>query len=796
MILKVLIAVSVLQLPVVCEDLVFPEIKPGDGISIRYVSGDQHKIDSYATRVLDCDKLKELKEKIEIFPFLIDLDIRQKIGDTSQPSGKCAVYFANVPKLNLSLSPRRYTIVRSFIFMMDQYRKTDYFKQFDIAVESFSYSPLLQRFVFTDIDKLELEKQPSKDKSTIYRNMVTSFYTSLDPKVTLISSELLIFRKINDKIKPTPAGNILNHLEYYRTVDNKKSINDFLDLTPGNSTKQKPNLKLSIETTYYKDNLSVTYSVNSDKKTFKLENKNDLILFFICKRDKDNSSSNEDDTCINVYDKNMEYFSFEGISSMSTRYNIEIQESNLKCLNKGVENAKKLFEIYIVILPETIHGIIPDSIFLHSESSKDYLAKVEFVLCQNTLNDLVMYTKVDNKIDKQNFRFGKNIINVLGSANMYQVTTSLLTDEFSECKTPLTRVFLIDQIGNQLIFALDVSTQSMIVRSIYTRLRTGGAPYLTINKCKEEDRWYKSIELENEGKFIKTDMGGNIYPSEVFLRYLDDNTSKNTEITTGMNIESDCYTSYTDTNINLFYNNKDNRYINFYWNFNQESELSLLETERTIVYVSKKERDVNPSFTFESFALPIIITNVLFVSITMDKSALPYRIRFVYYRSDSTIDEILFSDDSKSLLKILPFGYSYNDEDSNTSSKYIVKNFDKCEAAYLSENEIVYQIEYKEYKNCNQLLELENGGTYVKIVCKLYKPSGRVINSPSADSYKPAVKKENQNQNQNPNQNQNQNPKPNPLASPGLYRVLRQAKEIQKAFLKGEGKKPNIRILI
>ena len=779
MILRVLITVSVLQLTVT-SDLVFPELLPGDGISQRYVSSDKIKPDSYVSRILECDKLEELKKKIEIFPFLIDLDVRQKKEGKSHTNGKCTVYFANVPRLDFSLAPRRYTIARSFIFMLDQYRGTEYFKELEITLESFSYSPLLQRFVFVDIEKLDIKEKQTKNTKEIYKKMVNTFYNSLISKVTLISSEISIFKKINNDIVPSLKNTELNHLEYFRTVNNNKKIETFLDLTQSNSSNEKQRLELNIRTSKINNQMSVYYTVNSYTTSFALENKNDLIMFFICKRDKDKTSLNEDDSCINVFGDQIDWFDFKGISSMSTRYNVEIQESKLSYLDNGVGKVKKLFEIYIVILPETIHGIIPDSIFLHTESSKDYLQEVDFILCQNSLNDLVMYSKVDNNIEKKEFKFGKNIINVLGKAHMYQTTTSLLSNEFTECQKPLTRVFIIKKNEYQLIFGLDGSDDSKIVRSIYTRPRTGGAPYLIIKECQEQDRTFQSIELSNNEKLIKRDKEQKEYSLEVFLRFSNDNSNDKKEITSGKNIESDCYNLDTMTGFKLYHINEKNRYSNFYWNFNLESELPLLETERTIVYVSKKQRTIDPNFNFGSLVLPMFTVKTLFVSITKDNSSLPYRIRFVNYISDNIIEEVLFSDDKKSRLKILPFGFKYNLIDSNYSTENSFKNFEKREAVYLSENEIVYQVEYQEYKNCNRLLELEDNGDYVNIVCKLIEGSSRVVRSPSAESYKPSL----------------ENGKENLFASPGLYRVLRQAKEIESERLKKLKNNPIYRILI
>ena len=70
---------------------------------------------------------------------------------------ECDIFFKNLFTINLKFYKNTSALIESFKHLLSVLEKENTYKPFEIKVESFAYEPLTRRFVFVDIDKLEMK---------------------------------------------------------------------------------------------------------------------------------------------------------------------------------------------------------------------------------------------------------------------------------------------------------------------------------------------------------------------------------------------------------------------------------------------------------------------------------------------------------------------------------------------------------------------------------------------------------------------------------------------------------------
>lgn len=763
--LRVLMAVLLLQVTVKCDDLIFPEFKTDDEVLTGIVSNDQKILYSYVSKEIQCQALKEMKEVMDKISFLAELNIRQKKVESSEKSEKCTLVFVNVPKMKIDLKNKRYTLVYSFQLMLSQYQSSEYFKQFDITLDSFAYCPLLQRFVFIDIDKLTFTKQTVNDKATISQKMTTSFYNSLvRSKIPVSSSEIYIFKKFNLQISDSDKSPEDDKLEYFRYIPKESTIQNVLSLQyfqPDRRKKFSTLTSIKFTVNRSNDKLDVVFELNKISEHFTLENKDVLLIFFICKRDFKHES------CVTIHQLQTNGVSITAYSLMEYRYEIEVQESSIVYLDNGVEKTKKIFEFYLMFIEKESSGFISNGIFLYSEPSQSIFQDVEIIICQDFLSNADVYRRVNDKFEHYNFIVGRKPIEIIGKLSMYQATQSFLVDGFERCRGPITKVFFIKKSKHQITLFFDEpitanirKNQNKILDTIYSEDLNTGPSFSLLKKCNEPIA-NRSLLLSKDRKKLSHYSIKIDYPSNVILRYEAYQEKDSKQIKKEENLEIDCYDiSYLPT-IKIVYLNKNGRLDNFLWNFNLEDNEPGKESERTIVYVSKEKKTLFANISFMRYEYPNRELNNAFISFSKDNSSPLYKVRVVKKIEGNKILEIFFSDGVNSKgLAILPESFSFKHENASVFSSYDTVRFKSLNAVYFSHTEIVYQTKIDLQKSCNPLLVVEKKGKNIKINCKIIPSSSKTLISSSYESYKPSEG----------------DTSVNLLASPGLYRVLKQTK--------------------
>lgn len=761
MILKVLIAVSLLQVTVNCDEQLYLEIDRYNQVMKGYILNTEDKIYSYITKEIESEYLKNFVIVRREFKFLEDLIIKQKKVNKSEYSANSTIYFLDLIKINLPMKFKISTLIKSFFEMLDGYQSTKYFKEIDITIDSFGYSSIEQKFFFIDIEKLGFTEQTVTDRKAIHKKIVFSFYKLLvDNNLPLTNDEKTLFEDSISNSSKLPPVQISNSPDKLKIINNNESLESLLQVKvenhgfaiPGN---KYPNI---FDLDVRDDRLRIVSRLNGSQKVFTLDNSNDLVIMVMCKRSIDH------DHCKILNEYRIDEFNKYGYSCYNYRYEIEVQESSFTFLDKGKKTEQKLYEIYLIFSAASSAGIILNSLILFTEPSTFNFNEVEFFLCKDESVNLAIYKQVAKGFEYHSFKLGSNSIQVLGYSYLIQTTQSIFTEGFEECRKPETKVYFYKKLGTQIIFHVYQAKDSKqgedarILDTISSYPLNNRTPFLMLNKCHEtlaegsiiQNLNRRSLTINN--KTIK-------YPHDVIFRYEDEKQENSNETKKPKNVESDCYTS--SSNIEYVYLNENGRLNNFYWNFNLEDNETDQESDRTIVFISKEKKIMFANVSFDTLIKPSSSIADTFISLSKDSSSLLYKVRIVKCIEGNKILEIFFSDgiNSKGLTKP-PESFSFKHEDAGVFSSYDTIPFGSLNAVYLSNTEIVYHYYLDLQKNCYPKLELEKNGENIRISCNLLEMSSKTQTSPSYESYKPSEEKE----------------VINPLASPSLYRVLKQTK--------------------
>lgn len=766
MVLKVLITVSLLQVAVKCDDMIFPEIKANEQVLTGIVSSDQKITYSFKSKDIHCQTLKQMKEAMDKLSFLAELNIRQKKVENSANSQRCPIVYLNLPKMEINSNMSSKILVESFRMMLKSYRKSDYFQHFDITYKSFAYSLVLQKFVFIDIDKLEFKVKSVDDqeKNIIFQKMATSFYNSLvKDSLSITALEVNIFKDLNAVISKEHSDLKTDINEHYKYIETKYTLEKILGMAiEPNLYNKKQNSKLSISVKEQNSKFEVRVDYNLESKTFGLENKEEVLMFFACKEQFIN------DVCVRISESQIRDFTLEDYVQEDNRFDADIQESSIMYLDNGVEKKKKVFEIYLIFIQKFRPGIISNEVLLVTEPSKFDFKDIEFFLCHNEYMNLAVYKKTETGFEEHKFILDSKPLKINKIEPLYQTTQFIFQEGFGMCRRPFSKVFYIKKSDKKIIFTLKdklnfrgVFEKTKILERIYSKPLLGGSAFLILNKCSEKLE-NGSFQINADRRTLSYYSKSMKYPLDVVLKYKVDknqqqiNSKKPKE---EIYIDSDCYVSSASSEFDYGFTKEKSKFNDFYWNFNLEDDEPEMESKRSVVYVSKVRRLVVPNYSFKTFRLPTMGVNSGFISFSKDSSSSPYKIRFVTYQKDNKIKEILFSDNTKNVFETLPDSFAYNTEDSNTSSNRKTNLIKDLDVVYLSDTEIVYQTSIPNYNKCDTVLVIDENNTRLRINCA-FIGSAKVLKDLSPDTFKPSEGKSGENASQ----------------SKGLYRILTQAK--------------------
>lgn len=808
--LKLLVTVSLLQAAVDCGDDEFP-IFDTKYFSIKgYVYGEQLKIYSYLAKVLKCELLSLFEKKIENLKFLSALQINKHILTNFDSSKTCTVYLLNLIKIRLPMKFKTSILINSFFEMLDQYEQSNYFHKIDVTIDSFGYSPIEQKFFFVDVDKLVFTEQTHSDneRKVIYQNIVLSFYKSLsENKIPLTDKEKELFEKnipigsekltvetnnYPERVKTNINFNLLDKslqmTAKYQYLSKRKKIEPIIFEIEDDNYDDK--IKTNIMTdnkTKTKNKIEIISRLNGSHKVFTLDNSDDLVMMITCKRDKDH------DDCHILNKRRLDLFNDYEYSCPNYRFDVEIHESILTNSPLGEKVTQKLYEIYLIFSPISSPGIVLNSLNLFTDPSKFNFDDVQFFLCEDELMNLAMYKKGEKGFEYHSFIVGINPIEIIGDGDLIRTTQSIFNEGFEECRKPFTKVFYHKQLEKQIIFHYKLIEETIFqtnkneqnkyigknVLDAISSLDLNGGPFFSFMKKCNEPLIDDSFSLNRDRTVLTYKKQIFEFPSRVLLRYEND-SSNNKEKNF---IECDCY--IFNSTFEYVFLNKDNKFTNFYLNFNlkddkpeiksnkpeiksqkpeEKSAEPEMEPKRTVVYVNTKPIKKLNIMMFKKLDFPKRDFGNTFISISRIGFSDLFKIRLVKYIEDNDIEEILSKDTNFNKgLSNLPDQFSYKVNTSNSSIERETLQLADLVVVYLSDTEIIYQTNINLKEDCIKSLKVKNN-EILKICCHMSLFTNEVLKSTSYESYKPSEK----------------NTLENPLASLGLYRVLKQVKEDNK----------------
>ena len=153
-----------------------------------------------------------------------------------------------------------------------------------------------------------------------------------------------------------------------------------------------------------------------------------------------------------------------------------------------------------------------------------------------------------------------------------------------------------------------------------------------------------------------------------------------------LSIESD-----SKTQIKFEYEGIDTK-LDIYWSFNSSDEDEESKSEHLKFYLTENFKTFNSNFVFLSFSYPKFTKEAIFLSVSDRKFQGSVTIQAIYFNEDLEKGILIHSKDEPLIAKNAPIGFYFIKNLALTQSSFPLHSFDKHNVSYLSDDEIVYNI--------------------------------------------------------------------------------------------------------
>lgn len=657
---------------------------------------------------VECKKIKALGDlcgKQETFNNLglpkVESNFSTKL--TNSPTESCTAYFENLLKVDPLFFWNSHTLIKSFYGLLEDFKLLGYASPFKISVDSFAFQPSSQSFIFIEIDKLNIDdgfvtaKKPvtPEDEAAFKRAMVGDFFDSLHA--------MSIFIQISDLNKAKEFGFQVDKVPLYRRLTYDSSQKVIVDSIP----KPDSPKNLIALTLLYTDK-STTYSNSSELKiTFGDFVKNivfytqgENFLLYICRK-KDLI-----DSCYPVAKNDVKSKTFDKAFDSSFRFDVEIREGQTDAL-------KKVLEIFVFFEKKDAATLIPSEVLMLGSDKAKFVTNDDVIFCETRSTDLNI-RHFNNQKQSHFIMINTNNIEMPKDEKLYQISPSYLGKDFDSCLRPNSKVFLLQGAGKKVIIIkekispLDNKFKLSQIKII--------PPYedndvISIDNCPvpsiPPQLLYEVLSKEQYMLKFKGTIG--IYPSKLIFKS-DEKSVINTQYSCNYQAEGE-----SGLALNLDTTSR----AHFYFNFNLQPETSTDLANKSVIYLNKDQKKNNQYLKFSKFAWPNPKNNVLFFSFFNSKENGGKNVVHVVYSNDSVnLFKIPFAKLDMETFTTFPSSLMYIKDIKSSSSSYTDVFFENMEAAYLSDTEVVYQLEIENFSSCKPVLEHNKLNYSIKINCK------------------------------------------------------------------------------
>ena len=708
---KTLVAIFILSYSFSID--VFEEFNPEGVIKRGFVSHSSNNVFSYLTQKIDCQQLKdfgdfykELNSEHVAFP-KIGNSSKNKLNDKSISISPqtCVIYFENLLNLDQKLFWNNYSLVKSFTGFISDLVMKKYTDPFFISVDSFAYQPSTQRYVFIDIKRLYKPKkldETSNDAEKIQKfesKMFESFIASiLTSKIPFSNHEMKI---LQNRGVDTKQISLLSILNVERVM---KNIVERLFETSNTATNFVDANSLSFES----QDLEIIVTLGKEKRTFYLFDSNDTIIFYLCK------TSEYIDKCINV-DETFVNSKHNFYIDFALRYDVDIRESNY-IQNSEPKVSYRVIEIFLIFKSIQLPGITSNNIVLSDHVMNKDHENSFIIFCQKESNEVTIGIANTFNQESQTFAIFDRPLKNKGNIRIRQVSPFILERKNKACNSPNTRIYQINGYKKQISIFIDENIPELMVIS-HTKTKNE-RQYLILKKCEDEfssnQIWVSKSEYS-----LTYDMKTATFPSEVILKSDTENPIFNKYL---------CYRMPEADK--LEYSLKaDVQYLdNFSWNFNNDRG----QSDESIVYLNRSGKKIDSGFNFSKFVWPKTDDFVVFISIRKEATSSDYDVQAVYFKEKNQLYEILDANDKRINIKSFPLTLTFNAPNSSKKKNLADDAIENFEAVYLSDNEIIYQLDISSFKECFPRFKVEDK-TNLKIFCSNWGivSDGKKINQSS-----------------------------------------------------------------
>lgn len=645
---------------------------------------------SYISKRMECQKLEGLKSFYDeditryIAKPKVEKDFETKVKE--DPTQLCKYYFVNVVNLDFKMYQYGNSLIESFKDLIDLLIEHSFNKSFSISVESFAFQPSSLRFLFIDIEKLILEKGSLDEDKSFQEKMATDFLKSIkNLNMPILSSDLEILYEMGADQSQYPIDQAIEGKIQKTILSEKLFKNDKF-------TREKT---LTLNFIVKKNTLDFQLTVGMKKRNFTFQNKNEKYMLFIC---NDKTPYNQ---CMIVQDDyvsgvNKKSMNFSNESYKDLKYDIEVQEANY---NDGEESEtkKKIFIVYFKLSKISYAKLsyknlsFFDITFNPNENGKD------IVMCETQNRKLIIGSINDFSTKKESFVLKNDIKVKKGNEQIYQIAPSVLDSRFEVCHQMHTKVYLIKMSDKQIILTsggIRQELNSFTLRTIETEI-----PLLNLKECSRPlDN--SDIQLDEDRRVLTYNGKEVSYPSQVVLR-----TDKSSQAT----IEGDC--AFSKPNKTFLYRlenvSLEKSKLKWNWNFNSHENYKTNESQNSNVFLTSSENKSSAGFKFRNFVWPLNQPYIVFISIVFDSSSSKYKVKAGFYKDSKELYEIVPRYGDSIEFSTFPEDMTFNEKNAYLSTELNTMSFEKYDSVYMSETEVVYQLNTPNFKNCYPKLMIE-----------------------------------------------------------------------------------------
>lgn len=395
---------------------------------------------------------------------------------------------------------------------------------------------------------------------------------------------------------------------------------------------------------------------------------------------------------------------------------------NIKYTNRA------FYEVFIIINKKDASGITGSESF----TTKNYLSTIfenDLILCETSSGKLITYYTHNKNLVFNEFIMNSKALEIPRDKKIIQISSHFLPSHSLVLSEQINRVFYVSQGAKKTIITTDKNSKKIDSIS-FVNFEVGPQPIIT-NKCEN----YVSnlfIPINSKMKKLSYFKTEKQYPGKIILK---SDSSSNADTL------NSCIKTDKDKNMILMIEKeKDRQERVFFWNFNSYEDVQNEVTKQNIVYFSNSNHKVINTDSYKDFAWPLTKSYVVFISISRESVDSQYISQVVFYKEDNRLHNILNDQSARVAFDGFPEKLIYNRESSGRRTTLVTNPFGEFDAVYLSETEVIYQIDIPNFQNCNPILKVEHNNS-LRIFCKYCLFSCQVTRPTDSQTLTPGLKR-------------------------------------------------------